>query len=220
MKVNNPLHIGIFLMAFLVPQILIFLFSWLFMENKKGSLFLLDLKTEQEIMFFKFLAEEMQPTVGIHTVQIFASNLFVSLVLWAAVISIYFLFYRHKDRRTNQLAVITFKVAYVACFFFFFKEGIRVGLTVLDFYQTMNMPYLATIFTLIMPHAIFEFMAFILIAIFALNWLNENIYQYRFYPKKPSVISVALPLVLILASALVETTLTPVIFNEFILLSV
>lgn len=215
-KIRSLIHILVFLCAFIVPQIILFIFSISYLENNNNSQYTLNLETEHERMYFQYLSESMTSKIDIHTFQILANNIIVGIILWGAVAAIYFLLFGREKNKTDKIAKITFRIAYLSCFFFFLKEGFRVGLTVLDFYQSMNIPYLVTTLTLILPHAIFEFMAFIMIAIFSLFWLKENLETSTGKTSKPKVLSIILPVVLISASAVIETTITPMIFSQYI----
>lgn len=214
MRLRTSLHVFIFSMAFIVPQIIFFFLETYVWSEKTEGLFRLPIHSDRDSEFFRMLGESMDPALNISTLQIIGVNVMVSLMLWGAVISMYLIFYRRKEMQTVETKKLTFTLAYFACLFFFLKEGVRVGMSVVDFYYSVRIPYLPATLTLILPHAIFEFMAFILVAIFALNWLKGSLEVETFAWPRPLI--VIFPLILVVASALVETTMTPHLFQTYI----
>lgn len=218
MRLKTTFHIAIFSIAFIVPQIVFFLLESYVWSDKGDSLFELPIHSERDADFFRMLGEGMEPSLGIVTLQIIGVNMLVSLMLWGAVMSMYWIFNRDANSKEIYSKKLIFKLSYLACLFFFLKEGVRVGMSVVDFYYSVRVPYLPATATLILPHGIFEFMAFILVAIFALNWLKKCLDEDRFsWPEKKIVL---FPLILVVAAALVETTTTPYLFQWYLEMSI
>lgn len=216
MRKKPLLHVSILLYAFLLPQIVFCLFSILLSDSNSKNHYSLDLTEESKHTYFQTLSETMTTDVNLHTLQIMINNLFVGVALWAAVISIFLILFNGQKKKTKKIATTTFQVAYVALIFFFLKEGFRIGMTVVDFEHSIGLPTLITNMFLIFPHALFEFMGFIMIALFALYWLEDNSINYEGEMKLPKIWMLVLPAILICAAAVVETVVTPTLFTEYI----
>lgn len=217
MKIRSFMHISIFLYAFLMPQTVFLLFSLFLQDSNDKSRFLLHIETEQERSYFQSLSESMEITgLGTQTLQIMFNNIVIGIIIWSAVGIIYLLMFEKNPIKTPQLKGKTFKLAYAICLIFFLKEGFRIGFTILDLYHAVNLPYFVTLTTLVMPHAIFEFMGFIMVALFSLFWLKDQLNRKEGGLTPPKALAVILPILLISVSAVLETAVTPVIFSHYI----
>lgn len=216
MKIRSFTHISIFLYVFLMPQIVFLLFSIFLPDSNDNSRFLLHLETEQERLYFQSLSEAMETTIGTQTLQILLNNVLIGVIIWSAVGIIYLMMYEKNKNKTPALEGKTFKLAYAVCLIFFLKEGLRIGFTILDLYHSVNLPYFVTLTTLVLPHAIFEFMGFIMVALFSLFWLKEQMARKEGGLTPPKVLAVFMPILLIAVSAVFETAVTPVIFSNYI----
>lgn len=199
-----------------MPQLTFLLFTILLPDSNDNTRLLLEVETEQEKLYFQSLSEAMEVGIGSQTLYILLNNVFIGLIIWSAVAVIHLLIYERNSNKTQVLEKRTFTLAYAICLIFFLKEGMRIGITILDLYNSLNLPYFVTLATLVMPHAIFEFMGFIMMAIFALYWLKEQLERKEGGLTPPKALAVILPIVLIGVSAVLETTVTPMIFSNYI----
>lgn len=209
-----------FWIIFIFPQLLYFYVA--FQNSKNDSLHFFDLTINRkgEDIFFKNIYHSMYPTIDISTLHIILTNSMVSVVLWLVSIFLCWMYYKRKNEVPDKdYGKFIMKIGYLAYGFFFLKEGVRVGMSILDFQSSMNIPYLPSFLTLILPHALFEFTAFISISILALRWLNSNIENWENKEEgfiMPNKSYILIPLLLIISAGLVETTLTPYLFREYL----
>ena len=160
---------------------------------------------------FSYMVETMPPKIDKFTLEIFLCNLLVMFCIFLVSIAVYIFFYkRGKTKYTPK------QIMFLAIFFnlfFYIKEGIRMGYTVYSFADYFTLPYLLSFATLILPHLIFEFSAFIMASVISLKWLynkvslNKKVLDHNLILTSIIILSVA---------TIVETTLTPLVFTSYL----
>lgn len=138
------------------------------------------------------------------------NNLGVILLLW--MVSAVWIYYAARipapQRRIYRLAL--------SCYLFFFlKELFRINRSIVDFSRGSRIPYRDVLVNLILPHGLLEYLAFALAAVFALLWLARSLESGRW--RYPGHRAVFIPASLILLAAAVESTLTPYLYEIYLL---
>ena len=156
--------------------------------------------------FKKMWINEIKPVIDNGTLSIILNNLFVVFALWlfSAVPK---WVYRRRPRRLGDKKKLV-SIIYIIYILYFIKEGVRVGLNLLGWNYTS---YGFALLTLILPHGIVEIGAFALTGALAFNWATS---LNRF--ELPKIRSFIVPIILIIFSGVLETTLTPYIFKTFL----
>ncbi len=138
------------------------------------------------------------------------NNLGVILLLWlVAAIWIYYAACAGAPRRRIcRLAL--------GCYLFFFvKEIFRINRSIDVFSRGNSIPYLDVLINLILPHGVIEYLAFLLAAAFALLWLGRSLEEGSWhYPGHRALI---LPASLVVLAAAVESTITPYLYEIYLL---
>lgn len=150
---------------------------------------------------------EIVLTLDRSTLEIILNNVFVMFALWLFSVIPAWLFYR-RPRSPGDEEMLA-RIVYIAYILYFIKEGIRIGLELLDFHYTS---YIFSLLTLILPHGIIEMGALALTGAFALDWATNLGNGFRFPKRKYFII----PTFLIVFSGILETTLTPYVFRSFL----
>lgn len=146
------------------------------------------------------------------TILIIGNNLFIASLLWA--LTIITLFLAIKRRRSYDAGVLLSQIIFLVYLAFFVKESAGVLLTLLDFQQTMQVPSIIAFLTLILPHGLFEYTAFVLIAVYGMEWFRANfdrdIVELPWH-------EIALSFLLIVLAGIVETGITPYVFRTYLM---
>lgn len=193
---------------FLFPSLYFFLKS--IIENN-FNIFQTSNISAQMKTTFSYMTETMHPKIDTFTLEILIINSIVMLCLWLISFLIYIVFYKRKEIKYKPIHVM-----YVALFcnaFFYLKEGVKMGYTIYEFSKSFGLPYFFSFFTLILPHLIFEFTAFIMASAISLKWLYDKI------SSKTSKINyklISFSILVLLIAAIVETTLTPYLFTTYL----
>lgn len=157
--------------------------------------------------FVESWKEEISPFVNYVTLEIILNNLFVVLVLWLFSIIPAWVYYKRPRNPEDEKRLI--RTIYTAYTLYFIKEGIRNGLLILSFNYT---PYIFTLITLILPHGVAEIGAFALTADISLEWVRGLSGEF----KAPKIKHLTVPIILVVLSGILETTLTPYIFKTLL----
>ena len=138
------------------------------------------------------------------------NNLAVLLLLW--LVSAVWIYYAACAAAPRGRI---YRLALVCYLFFFSKEFLRINHSILQFSRDSNIPYRDVLINLILPHGIIEYVAFALAAAFALLWLSSSLEKGGWrYPGHRAVI---LPASLVLLAAAIESTLTPYLYQVYLL---
>ena len=142
-------------------------------------------------------------------VTVALNNLGVLLLLWLVSAA-----WLYSVRRAGVPAKRACRWALLCYLFFFAKEMIRVALLLAAFSSGAGLPWQRLFFTLILPHGVVEYSAYALAAFFARGWLGRLLEEKRevFYPGRPALL---IPTGLVLAAAVIETAVTPYLFQFY-----
>ncbi len=138
------------------------------------------------------------------------NNLGVLLLLW--MVSAVWFYY---GARIPVPRGRVYRLAFYCYLFFFLKELFRINGSIVDFSRGSRIPYGDVLVNLILPHGLIEYLAFALAAAFALIWLGSSLESGRW--RYPGHRAVFIPASLILLAAAVESTLTPYIYEIYLL---
>ena len=197
-----------FWVLFFIPSM--YFFPKALLMDRGLYLGLYDLTPQQKFMF-SHMAETMPPIVDISTLEIIVINSFVALCLWFSVLLIYYFFHKRQEGKYQYKFIL-----YLAIFcnaFFYIKEGLRMGYTVYSFSESMGIPYASSFLTLIFPHLIPEFTAFIITSILSMQWISEKM---KYGKTNVSLKLFLIPFVILIFAGIVETTLTPFVFRSYL----
>ena len=166
---------------------------------------------ELNALIKKTWQETMTSAIDITTLGIIVNNLFVAAYLW--VLPIYLMWIAFKNARSLKEKQNMLKLVYFVYLSYFIKETLTVSLSLFGF-QRLNVTYLYSFLTLIMPHGLTEIGALALTAAFATQWMSSLINKDKFeLPPKEFFL---IPATLIIFSGILETTLTPFLFRSFL----
>lgn len=157
-------------------------------------------------------ARLMAGELGRETILIVGNNLFIASLLWA--LTIITLFLAIKRRHSYNARVLLGWVIFLVYLAFFVKESAGILLTLLDFQRTMRVPSIIAFLTLILPHGLFEYTAFVLIAVYGMEWfranLDRNVMELPWH-------EIALSFLLIILAGIIETGITPYVFRAYLI---
>lgn len=154
-------------------------------------------------MFYEAWAMQISPGVDGMTFEIILNNMFVVLLLFGAV-----WFWRYCAGRLSVPRSRKMLVMYLIYSFFFLKEIFRIVYLVSDFSRAFDLSSFFTFCTIILPHGLVEFLAFVLVMVFGCVWLGGKRFKW-FY--------LCVPLLLVIVAGILETTLTDYLFRAYLL---
>lgn len=205
----------IFWLCFLLPITIVCLISlpeYIF-QNK--NILEIEFTKMNSKEFFYNLIDTISPSIDKSTFSIIVTNIVVSLSLWLVVTMLLYICYRRKRDNETYSNKFIINMGIICFVFFFCKEGFRLVYHVVDFSNSMNFSYIFSMIGLILPHGIIEFTAFILAAVFSLNWLDKCLNDSKI--SVPKVSNLLIPICILLIAGVIETTLTPMVFENLIL---
>ncbi len=138
------------------------------------------------------------------------NNLGVILLLWL-VSAIWIYYAAHAGAPPRRI----YRLALTCYLFFFLKEFFRINRSVAGFSRGSRIPYLDVMVNLVLPHGVIEYLAFALAAAFALVWLTRSLEKNSWY--YPGHRAVILPVSLVVLAATVESTITPYLYEIYLL---
>lgn len=149
--------------------------------------------------------EGMPSYINVETLGIIINNTMVILIMYLFSI-IPFTLYNNEEREEEDFKKVVWLVT-IAYALYFAKEGLRIGLGLLDF------PYVSYsfgVFILTLPHGIIEVTGFAIASASIFKYYKSEInkkvmYQYLLFA-----------IGLIVVAGLLETTLTPYLFRSFL----
>ena len=190
---------------------------FLSLSDASPNIFFLDVRGLSDHAFFSNMVQTMSSSIVVNTstAEIIAVNFFVASLLWGVILSLAAV-YRMQSMTALQGRLVPLSLFVYG--FFFLKEGVRVSALVWDFAASASIPFLSLLFTLILPHGIPEFTAFIFLAVFVLRRVEKAAAHGRGLPFLSSK-EVLMVGSLIVVAAIIETTITPWMFREFLLQS-
>ena len=164
------------------------------------------------IQFWSFLKTFCTMALDNSFIYLVLNNLGVIMLLW--MVSAVWIYYAARAcaprRRIYRLAL--------GCYLFFFlKEALRINRSIDGFSRGSSIPYLDVLVNLVLPHGVIEYLAFALAAAFALVWLSRSLEKGSWH--YPGHRAMLLPASLVVLAAAVESTITPCLYEIYLLSS-